>query len=67
MDNAEIKRAREYIRSHNLRISPSVLLRAARELGKSFAETIAFIMRMKQAGQNQQAQRRELLLRAAGE
>lgn len=43
--------------------SPARLAAAAAELGMGLAETLSFIMRMKQGPQNQQAQRREILAR----
>jgi hypothetical protein len=45
------------------RPSPAKLAAASQELGLGLAETLAFIMRLKQGPQNQQAQRREILAR----
>lgn len=45
------------------RPSPAKLAAASKELGLGLAETLAFIMRLKQGPQNQQAQRREILAR----
>lgn len=61
----EVRKARAFLKERNLSLSAVALARAAAELGKNFAETIAFLMRLKQGAQNQQAQRRELLMAAA--
>lgn len=64
MKPAELRAASELLRKRGLkRPSPSALVRAAKELGLALAETLAFLIRLKQGPQNQQAQRRELLAR----
>jgi hypothetical protein len=62
---SEVRKARAFLRGRSLSLSAVALVKAAAELNKSFSETIAFLMRLRQGAQNQQAQRREVLLAAA--
>ncbi len=62
----QLRQAKALLDSRGLtRPKPRKLVKAASELGLGLAETLAFLMRLKQGPQNQQAQRREILARVS--
>lgn len=65
---AKVRKARAYLRQRKMTppINPRTLAVASDEIDKSFADTLAFIMRMKQGETNQSAQQREIVRAAAG-
>jgi hypothetical protein len=64
----EIRAARSFLKRRKAAppISPARFAAAAKEQGKSFSELIRFLMRTYEGQQNEQAQRREVVLAAAG-
>ena len=64
----KVRSARAFLRQRKLTppLSPRTFATSADETGKTFSDLLAFIMRMKQGEQNQEAQRREIVLAAAG-
>lgn len=63
----KVRKARAFLRQRRLMppLSPRTLATASEELQKSFADTISFIMDLRQGSQNQEAQNRQLLQAAA--
>ena len=64
---SKVRAARAFLRQRSLMppISPRTFAQSADETGKTFSDLLAFIMRLKQGTQNQEAQRREIVLSAA--
>jgi hypothetical protein len=64
---AHVRAARSFLRQRRLMppLSPRLLATAADELQKSFAETVKFIMDLRQGSQNQEAQQRQIIQAAA--
>lgn len=64
----EIRAAKAFLKKRKLTppISPARLAAASKEQGKSFSDLIRFIARTYEGQQNEQAQRREVVLAAAG-
>lgn len=64
MKASQVREAHALLKKHKLKKpKPKSLAAASEELGLPLAQTLAFIMRMKQGAANQQAQRREILAR----
>jgi hypothetical protein len=63
----KVRAARAFLRQRKLMppLSARTFAQSSDETGKSFSELLAFIMRLRQGGQNQESQRREILLAAA--
>lgn len=65
----EIRKARAFLRRRGIathQISPRKFAAASKEQNKSFSELLKFIARMLDGAQNEAAQRRENVRRAAG-
>jgi hypothetical protein len=64
---AKVRAARAFLRQRSLTppISPRTFATSSEETGKTFSDLLAFIMRLKQGEQNQESQRREIVLAAA--
>lgn len=66
MKPARLREAQALLSKRKLRRpAPATLVKAADELGLGLAATLAFLIRLKQGGQNQAGQRREILARVS--
>jgi hypothetical protein len=65
----EVRKARAFLRRRGIgthQIPPRKFAAAAKEQGKTFSELLRFIARLMDGAQNEAAQRREKIFKAAG-